>query len=423
MGELAAAAADFLPGVFSAASDAAPAFETGVATIGPAATDAIATTGGTLADIAGSGTDLFAGTTGLSGTSIAGGGGGDIASLLSGGGSAFSTASDFLAAPAASGFNASAVTASPTDFAGTGVTPSNGPPGGGPGTLGPLSPPPSAPTVGPGVTGSSVFDTGAPGLTGVSGTGSPAAITPAGASASSVSAPTGISGLTDPTAAGTAGEAAAQTAGGAAKSTSISDLLSKAGGGAIDSLTKSPIATALAAGGLGYNIYSGQQATKNQQALQADAKTATANSNQMVASGEALQAYLTNGTLPPAYQQQVDQAIADAKTKAISNAAAQGLPTDPAQNTALATTLASIDNQRGQMQTQVASQLFSSGTGLVNAGATAAGLSGDLYKTLVQNDTTQAANTGKAIATLAAALNGKSQANMGGTTITVGGNP
>jgi hypothetical protein len=185
-------------------------------------------------------------------------------------------------------------------------------------------------------------------------------------------------------------------------------------------LTGNPLGIALGAGGLGYNILEGQKQTANQKALTADANTATANSTQMVASGEALQQYLTNGTLPPAYQQQVDQAIQDAKTKAISNAAQQGLPTDPNQNTALATELAKIDSQRGAMQTQVASQLFQSGEGLIGSGQQAAGLSGGLYQTLVQNDTTQAANTGKAIATLAAALNGKSQNTAGGITISTG---
>jgi hypothetical protein len=116
---------------------------------------------------------------------------------------------------------------------------------------------------------------------------------------------------------------------------------------------------------------------------------------------------------------QVDQAIQDAKTAAISNAAQQGLPTDPTKNTALAATLASIDNQRPQMITQVASQLFTSGGSLVSAGQQAAGLSGQLYQALVQNDTTQAGNIGKAIAALAAALNGKTQANIGGQTLTL----
>ena len=79
-----------------------------------------------------------------------------------------------------------------------------------------------------------------------------------------------------------------------------------------------------------------------------------------------------------------------------------------------------IDNQRGAMQTQVASQLFNSGAGLINSAQGAAGLSGQLYQTLVNNDTTQAANTGKAIATLAAALNGKSSNSAGSVTVSTG---
>ena len=188
----------------------------------------------------------------------------------------------------------------------------------------------------------------------------------------------------------------------------------------MDSLTKNPLGVALGAGGLGYNIWQGQKNTANQKALTADANTATANSNSMVASGEALQQYLTSGTLPPAYQTQVDQAIQDAKTTAISNAAQQGQNTDPTQNTALAATLAKIDASRATMQTQVASQLFTSGSSLVGSGLQSAGLSGQLFQALVANDTTQAANTGKAIATLAAALNGKSSNSAGGITISTG---
>jgi hypothetical protein len=222
----------------------------------------------------------------------------------------------------------------------------------------------------------------------------------------------------DPTAAG--GAATGQAGGAAAPSSSIADLIKGTGTGALKSLTSNPLGTALGAAGLGYNILSGQKQSANQKALTGDAQQATANSNKMMQQGEALQQYLTNGTLPQAYQQQVDQAIDAAKTRAISNAAAQGQPTDPTQNTALAQTLAGIDNQRGQMQTAVASQLFSSGQGLIQSGQSAADLSGNLYQTLVQNDTQQAANTGKAIATLAAALNGKSQNQLGGLTISQG---
>jgi hypothetical protein len=219
----------------------------------------------------------------------------------------------------------------------------------------------------------------------------------------------------DATSLGTAAPAAGTAA--PAAPSSISQLLSKAGTGALSSITNNPLSTALGAAGLGYNIYSGQKNTANQAALAKDAQAATVNSNQMVASGEDLQKYLASGTLPAAYQQQVDQAINDAKTAAISNAAQQGQSTDPTQNTALAATLAGIDARRAGMQSQVAQTLFSSGSSLVSAGQAAAGLSGQLYQALVQNDTTAAANTGKAIATLAAALNGKTNANIGSTNI------
>lgn len=261
------------------------------------------------------------------------------------------------------------------------------------------------------------------------------AIQPAAAGASAVSAPAGVSGAGDVTAAagtGTSGanSIAGQVASGVnagnlaagSGSTSIGDLVGKAGGGVLDSLTKNPLGIGLGVAGLGYNIYEGKQQTKNQQALQADAAQATSNSNQLTSSGEALQTYLTSGTLPPQYMAQVQQALQDAKTSAISNAAAQGLPTDPTKNTALAATLAKIDASEPGMISQVAGQLFSSGSSLVSAGQSAAGLSGQLYSTLVNNDTAQAANTGKAIATLAQALNGKSSATVGNQTITVGQN-
>jgi hypothetical protein len=412
-----AAAADAGAGAAAGAG-----LETGLATIGAGAADVGATAAGAggLADLVGSGAGLFGGTTGLEGSLLAGGAAGGIPAAIGTGvaGGALGTAMDFLGAPAASGFNAAAVTPGAASFGSAPTTPGIGAPGGGPGVL----TPPSGSFTPSGAGGTSVFDTGTSGISGVNAGGAPSAtsaITPGGASASSIAAPSGVAGVTDPTAAGVGQAAGAGGAPAAGQSSSISDLLDKAGSGAMKSLTSNPLGTALGAAGLGYNIFEGQKNTANQNALTADAKTATANSEQMVQSGEALQQYLTNGTLPPAYQQQVDQAINDAKTKAISNAAAQGQPTDPTQNTSLAATLAGIDNQRAGMQAQVASTLFSSGTSLVNSGATAAGLSGQLYQSLVANDTASAANTGKAIATLAAALNGKSNNTIGGTNIQV----
>jgi hypothetical protein len=379
---------------------------------------------GGLADIVGQGAGLAAGTAGLEGTLLAGGAAGGIEGALGAGAGlgALGTATDFLAAPGASAFNAGAVTPGAFDIPGIGA------PGGGPGALEAL--PGAQPQGFGGVTSSSLpsnvananaFDTS---LAGTSVGSTPTA----GGGAAGISAPAGVNAPVDATSfvgnssvggAPLGGQPGVTPAGGAGSS-SISDLLGKGGNMITDAVSKNPLGTLLGAGGLGYNIYQGQKNTANIKSLTADANTATANSNQMVASGEALQQYLTSGTLPPAYQTQVDNAIKDAKTSAISNAAQQGQNTDPTQNTALAATLAKIDASRATMQTQVASQLFSSGQGLINSGMSAAGLSGQLFQALVQNDTTQAANTGKAIATLAAALNGKTNASIGGTSITVG---
>jgi len=387
------------------AAEAAPAIgaglETGIGTIGGAA----GAGAGGLADIVGSGAGLFGGTAGLEGTALAGGVAGGIPELIgAGGATALGTAEAFMGAPGASGFGSGAA-ASPTAFGGASSI------GGVPASSS------LSPSVANANAGASVFDTGANPITGVSGTGAPSAAVPGGGGASAISAPAGVSAPVDPTA---AGAPAAGQAAGAAPSSSISDLLKSTGSGALKSLTSNPLGTALGAAGLGYNILSGQKQSANQKALTGNAQQATANSNQMVQQGEALQKYLTDGTLPPAYQQQVDQAIQAAKTTAISNAAAQGQPTDPKLNTTLAQNLAAIDASKPKMQTEVASQLFSSGQGLISSGMGAAGLSGNLYQTLVQNDTQQAANTGKAIATLAAALNGKSQANLNGITISQG---
>lgn len=373
---------------------------------------AAAGAGTSIADIVGTGEGLFGGTTGLEGTLAAGGSGLSVADLAGGtaGLGALGTAADFLAAPGASGFNAAA------------LTPGIGGAGGGPGILGAAAPPPTPTPVG----STSVFDTGTSGIPGVSSSGAPAApsaVAPPGASAASVAAPSGVSGVPDATAAASGATPAAGST--AAPTSSIDQLLSKMSPGnvansAIESLTKNPLGVALGAGGLGYSIYEGTKQTANEKALQASATTANNNSGALEAQGQSLVNYLTSGTLPAGYQTQITQSIQSAIANAKSNAAAQGLSTDPTQNTALATQIQEIQNQEPILQEQIAAQLAGTGTSLISAGAGAAGLSGQLYQALVQNDTTQAANAGKAIATLAAALNGKSQNSVGGITVSTG---
>ncbi len=267
------------------------------------------------------------------------------------------------------------------------------------------------------------------GAGGTTALGSSASIDPAAAAGTSpqLSAPSAGTG------AGSIAPAAPSAAG-----TTPADATSSWGDMLKKGLTSNPLTAAISAAGLGYNILQGQKTTANQgaltQAAQTNAATAqdlskagqaqvTTNQNNaapLLAQGEALTQPLTTGQLPAQYTQQIDQAINDAKTSAISNAAKNGQPTDPTKNTALAQQLAQIDNQRSAMTTQVANTLFGAGSGLINTatgvgnssassllsgGQNAAGLSGQLYTTLTGIDQKQSEQTAKAIADLAKSLN------------------
>ena len=225
--------------------------------------------------------------------------------------------------------------------------------------------------------------------------------------------------------------ASAGTVAPADATSSWGDLLKKG-------LTSNPLGTAISAAGLGYNILNGQKQTANQAALTQQAQQAGANNTRLVDAGvnqvnanqanaadlnttaKSLEAPLTTGQLPPQYTQQIETAIQDAKTTAISNAAKNGQPTDPTKNTALAQQLAQIEGQRAQMTTNVANTLFGAGAGLtstaanvgnasasslLSGGQNAAQLSGNLYTTLTGIDSKQSDATAKAIAALAASLN------------------
>lgn len=169
-----------------------------------------------------------------------------------------------------------------------------------------------------------------------------------------------------------------------------------AGGGdksILDSLgIKNPVGAAVGAAGLGYSILQGQQSAKYSPEMLAQAQS-------LNAQGQQLLSYLQNGNLPPGLQQSLTQATSAAKAKIISNFAAQGMNTDPTQNTALAQELAAVDQQALISTAQIGQQLMTSGI-------QETGLSSDLYKTLANIDQTQTANIGKAISSFAASLSG-----------------
>lgn len=207
---------------------------------------------------------------------------------------------------------------------------------------------------------------------------------------SSVSAPAGAgggaAGATDLTsAAGTAG-----TASTAAKTTpSFLDNL-------VAGAEKNAIPAAIAGGGLAYNLAKGSgsaaTSTPSGGALNTQASSLAATSPQLMG-------YLTSGTLPAGMQAGLTKATQDAKTAAISKAAASGQPTDPAMNSTLSAELAQIDQQETITSAQLGQQLLQSGL-------SEAQLSSSDYTQLLQADETQQKNISDSIANFAKALGG-----------------
>lgn len=231
------------------------------------------------------------------------------------------------------------------------------------------------------------------------------AAAPGGASAAGLAAPSGVAANPDAAnstdlssvskkGVGTGG----MGAGGASQSSGILNSLG-IGNGNMGS-------AAVGAAGLLNNLITGNKAPPQSANLNANATAAQATAAQQTSAGQALQQWQTTGTLPASYESQVQRAAQDAKTRAISNAAAQGLPTDPTQNTALAQQLNAIDAAIPGQREAIASQLAQSGQQMINAGLQATGISSNVYQSLANLENSQNQQRGQAIANFASALNG-----------------
>lgn len=272
-----------------------------------------------------------------------------------------------------------------------------------------------------------------------------------GTSATAFAAPEGVSGggdLTDPLAKATKGGGA--SAADAAKSPGLLESLG---------LTGKNMGGALAAGaGLLNNLINGNKPAENAEALKALAAKAggiesmiaaksaelkpTADATMksgleqidkgkgMTDEGRALQQWVQTGTLPDAYEAQVQQGLQSAITRIRANHANRGMPTDPTRNSVLAEEIRKVQEQAPQMRMQLAQSLAQTGTGIVGAanqtigtgaglvntgtntsnslidsGIRAAGLSSDIYKVLLKDENDRNSRRGSAIANFAAALN------------------
>lgn len=207
----------------------------------------------------------------------------------------------------------------------------------------------------------------------------------------------------------------------ATSSTGGGNFLTNLISGAENQVTKNPLSLLVAGGGLAYDVLKGNKTDPNQAQLQAEAPQLQAQGTALTQSGQQLQTYLTNGTLPPALQTQVSNAVAAAKAQIISNAAANGQSTNPTQNSALAQELAQADLNGLSMAGNLEQQLFQSGTQLLQTGVNETGLSTQIYEALVSMDKANNTQLMSSIASMAAALGGGTKINLGsgGTSITV----
>jgi hypothetical protein len=191
----------------------------------------------------------------------------------------------------------------------------------------------------------------------------------------------------------------------------VSQLVS----GATNSLTKNPLGILAAGTGLGLSILRGNQTDPNQQQLQNEAPGLQAQGAALTASGQNLQTYLTNGTLPPGLQAQVTNAVQAAKARIIQNHASNGENTNPTQNSALAQELSQVDMNAIAQAGTLEQQLFSAGNQLLQTGLSETGLSEQIYESLVKMDQTNNNQLMASIASMAAALGGGTKIQIGGT--------
>lgn len=183
-------------------------------------------------------------------------------------------------------------------------------------------------------------------------------------------------------------------------------------------LNTNTLGVAAAGAGLLNNLVNGNKPLANASALTGTAATNNGTAAQQTAAGTALQQYITTGTLPQGYEDQIQQSAQAAKSQIISNYANRGLPTDPTKNSALAQELAQVDARLPAAREQLASGLATQGTSMINSGLQATGISSSIYTTLANLENDQNKQRGAAIANFASALNGGSK---GGVNINLGG--
>ena len=187
----------------------------------------------------------------------------------------------------------------------------------------------------------------------------------------------------------------------------------------------------IGAGGLGYSIYEGQQQQKQQAALTAQEATNAAElaaagqvaqtaATPLINQGTTLMNYLTTGTLPQVFQDQIKGQIAAARAQIIQGYASRGMSSDPNQNSSLNQDLNNLNLQQEALQAQLETMLSTAGNQMVQtanqllaSGLQATQLSAELPIQVSQLNIQLNTQMSNAISNFAAAINGGRNLNAG----------
>lgn len=218
-----------------------------------------------------------------------------------------------------------------------------------------------------------------------------------------------------------------------------------AGGGILSGITSAlqPVTSTLkavspliGAAGFGYNLYNGYEQKKALNALNSQEQAKSAAEQQIattdlnaaqpaLATGQQLQQYLTTGTLPQAFQSQIEQQIAAAKASIIQGYASRGMPTNPNANSALAQDLSNVDAQALTLKTNMEQTLAQQGNAMVTqanqllqSGASATEISARIPVMMARLNQELNDATAKSLSNFAAAMNAGGAFNQKPGTVT-----
>jgi hypothetical protein len=191
----------------------------------------------------------------------------------------------------------------------------------------------------------------------------------------------------------------------AAGSADANKLESGGSSSLISGVSNSSLAGAGIAGGLlGYDLLKGNPTDPNMGALSSEAGSLAGAGSSLLSTGQGLQQYLTQGTLPPGLQAKVEQDTQANKARITQNAATTGSSADPRQNSALTQDLANADRSGTAESADYQMKLAQTGQQLISSGLQATGLSSQLYESLYKYDQQQNSDLMGSITAFAKAL-------------------